>query len=199
LIALRINNWNQNRITKLKEKKALIQLVQNLNSNLKQFSYNIKIENDIIKSVEILIDYVGNKKPYVSSLAIHAEKTIWMEQMTINNSTYEGLKAANFDVIGSDALKNEIIELFEVNYTNNKELINDVATASATSLTLPMALKYEIFNAVNYKKALNDFEYLNFLYVRKRWKRDVILKNKRLIPLTQKLIEVIEKELNTMD
>ena len=76
LIALSINNWNQNRITKLKEKKALIQLVQNLNSNLKQFSYNIKIENDIIKSVEILIDHVGNKKPYVSYLAIHAEKII---------------------------------------------------------------------------------------------------------------------------
>ena len=34
LIALQINTWNQNRITKLKEKKTLIQLVRNLNSNL---------------------------------------------------------------------------------------------------------------------------------------------------------------------
>ena len=61
LIALSINNWNQNRITKLKEKKTLIELVQNLNSNLEQFSSNIKVENDIIKSVEILIDHIENK------------------------------------------------------------------------------------------------------------------------------------------
>ena len=59
---------------------------------------------------------MGNKKPYASYLAIHAEKMSWWEHMTINSSTYEGLKADNFDIIGSDTLKNEIIELFEVDY-----------------------------------------------------------------------------------
>jgi hypothetical protein len=42
LIALQINTWNQNRITKLREKKTLIQLVQNLNSNLElNFKENV--------------------------------------------------------------------------------------------------------------------------------------------------------------
>ena len=142
---------------------------------------------------------MGNKKPYASYLAIHAEKMSWWEHMTINSSTYEGLKADNFNIIGSDTLKNEIIELFEVDYPNSQEIINAVAAAESTSLSNPMILKYELFNAINYERALNDFEYLNYLYSRKRWKRDVIKINKRIIPLTQKLIEDIEKELNTID
>ena len=198
LIALSINTWNQNRITKLKEKKTLTQLVQNLNSNLQQFSNNIKFENDMIKSIDILLYHIENKKPYASFLMGHAIKTGYWEHMTITSSTYEGLKANNFDVIGSETLKNNIIELFEVDYPNSKEIINAVAATEAISLSAPMQLKYELFNAVNYEKAVNDFEYLNYLYARKRWKKDVIKMNERVIPLTQELIEEIEKELITM-
>lgn len=199
LIALSINTWNQNRITKLKEKKSLIQLVQNLNSNLEQFSNNIENEKDRIKDIEVLIDYVENKRPYDTLLRLHNERVGYWEHITINASTYEGLKANNFDIVSYETLKNQIIELFEVNYSNYKEIVNAVAAAEAVSLTNPMQLKYELFNAVNYEKAMNDLEYLNYLYSRKRWKIDVIKTNEGLIPPTQELIERIERGLNTKD
>ena len=140
-------------------------------------------------------DYVENKKPYIASLKFHNMATGYWEQMTITTTSYESLKLNNFDVISSDNLKNKIIELFEVHYTNAREIINSVAEVEAISKIAAMELKYELFNQVNYKKALNDYEYLNFLYSRKRWKRDVKRINRKLIPLTQELIENIEEEL----
>ena len=199
LIALSINTWNENRITKQKEKNTLTQLVQNLNSNLNQFNSNIEYENDKINSLNILIDFVENKRLYDTVLQYHNERVSWWENITINSSTYEGLKANNFEVINSETLKNSIIELFEVHYTNSMEVINAVASTEAISLSQPMQLKYELFNKPNYEKAINDSEYLNFLYARKRWKKDVILTNERLIPLTKVLIEEIEVELSKSD
>ncbi|PTM11590.1 MAG: hypothetical protein DA407_01185 [Bacteroidetes bacterium] len=60
LIALQINNWNENRKNRIEETALLEQLRSEFHSNLKQLDQKISIRKDMIKSSQILLDYVDN-------------------------------------------------------------------------------------------------------------------------------------------
>lgn len=60
LIALQINNWNENRKDRIKENALLTQLKSEFESNLAQLDQKISIRNDMIKASLILIDYIDD-------------------------------------------------------------------------------------------------------------------------------------------
>ena len=60
LIALQINNWNENRKNRIEETALLEQLQSEFQSNLEQLNQKIGIREDMIKSSQILLDYVDN-------------------------------------------------------------------------------------------------------------------------------------------
>ncbi len=60
LLALQINNWNENRKDRLEEKALLTQLQSEFNSNLKQLDQKINIRNSMITGSLTLLDYADN-------------------------------------------------------------------------------------------------------------------------------------------
>lgn len=60
LIALQINNWNEERKDRLKEIQLLEQLKEEYNSNLNQLNEKIKIRNAAIKSAYKLLKLIDN-------------------------------------------------------------------------------------------------------------------------------------------
>ncbi len=60
LIALQINNWNENKKDRQEEKALLIQLKSEFESNLKQLDQKIDIRNSMITASFKLLEYVDN-------------------------------------------------------------------------------------------------------------------------------------------
>ncbi|NKI30948.1 DUF6090 family protein [Croceivirga thetidis] len=60
LIALQINNWNENRIAQQKEQELLLQLHSEFKSNLEQLEQKISLRNSMINASFKLLEYVDH-------------------------------------------------------------------------------------------------------------------------------------------
>ena len=71
LIALSINNWNENRKDRIKEKSILINIRENLIINDSLISDYVKYHLKNNHSSQIIIKTITNNKPYSDTLDVH--------------------------------------------------------------------------------------------------------------------------------
>jgi hypothetical protein len=116
LIALQVDNWNQDRKDRKLEKVLLNELLVNLQSDLSDVEYNINYHSRFLKSSEIVLEYLEGSDPYHDSLETHFGNlngaTVFME----NISAYESLKSIGIDLISNDTLRQMITNLYSVWY-----------------------------------------------------------------------------------
>lgn len=79
LIALQINNWNQNRQNRAQEQQILVQLLNEYENNLIQLNQKILIRNETITSSIKLLNYknVEAKNVVADSFNLHLSRLFW--------------------------------------------------------------------------------------------------------------------------
>mgnify|MGYP000530513337 CR=1 FL=1 len=93
LIALQINNWNQNRIEANEELNILKALKVGLETDLNDLNYNaISIENSI-NSANTVIQSLENDEPYRDSVADHLGFMMLPVKFLYSTSAFETLKS----------------------------------------------------------------------------------------------------------
>ena len=116
LIALQVDNWNQDRQERKLEKVLLKEMLTNLQGDLDDVEININYHSRFLNSSEIVLEYLEGSDPYHDSLETHFGHlnggTIFME----NISTYESLKSIGIDLISNDTLRQMITNLYSVWY-----------------------------------------------------------------------------------
>lgn len=113
LIALSINNWNEERKYKNLEIVTLIEIQKGLNQALKE---NIRAENSnlmTIKSYEILFEHFEHKLPYNDSLNIHFNRLLSWQEPDFNYTGFETFKSRGPDLISNDSIKIKLLEIYE--------------------------------------------------------------------------------------
>lgn len=122
LIALQINNWNENR----KDDFVELKILQSLNNDLKTDINNIQgmIKNDSL-SIEYnkqIIDILKDESVmYDSSMNkmfgdINRYDAFWPQKMG-----FESLKSKGLEIIKNDKLKSEIVNLYDFQYAQVAE------------------------------------------------------------------------------
>ncbi|NND06576.1 MAG: hypothetical protein HKN87_09365 [Saprospiraceae bacterium] len=109
LIALQINNWNQNRLPKKQEIDILKYLRDELGDNLTLFDMNYKRHEDNVNAIQQLLK-AGN-----SDLAIESLDSMFNKM----------LEASTFDP--SEAVYNSIINSGKIEYISNDHFRNRIA------------------------------------------------------------------------
>lgn len=142
LIALQINTWNQEKLLKQKETKSLFELKSNLERNVRQLDKFSKGQGRIVNRMEKLITFKELNIIYQDSLSPYFKGISWLEQIDLVFSTYETMKTNGLDLISTDSLRLNIIELHEVRYGHFKDFVTDAGLAYYSSQVLPMHLKY---------------------------------------------------------
>ncbi|WP_191859326.1 DUF6090 family protein [Hanstruepera ponticola] len=99
LIALQINNWNENRKDRLEEQELLAQLQSEFLSNLDQLDQKIALRNNMLKASAKLLNYID----YPESL----------ETDSILNHVGYTVIAPTFDPIVNDIISSGRIQLLE--------------------------------------------------------------------------------------
>ena len=113
LLALQVNNWNQNKQNSNKEAIVLTELKENLESNIKQFHSNIAWEESRIEGIKKVLYYVENKKAWNDTISEEIKWFRLIEEFHISKSAFQSLKSNGFDLISSNNLRKEIIKLYD--------------------------------------------------------------------------------------
>jgi hypothetical protein len=123
LIALQINNWNENRKENRIEKKYLTNLKHDLQNDSINLNRLKKIRLNKVSSARNLLMYA--QKNEVDNIfeidSLYVDVAYWLEHIPNNNTFKELISSGNLNIIGNETIKNLLLELSK----KNEEIIGD--------------------------------------------------------------------------
>ena len=209
LIAVNINNWNQDRKMDQQELKMLYEIRENLKESAAEVEMMVASHKDNLKSYYILLDQFNQKMPDHDSLKIHYAAIGGWTSPYLTMTAYESLKQKGVDLISNDSLRFKITKMYE-SYFNY--LINDWDRAEwrdSEAIVGPYFTKQFYFETGgawrgtatpnNYAALIEDPEYKNILTLlveNRRWGKAM---GKDILIEIRSLISDIDIELTKRD
>ncbi len=114
LIALQINNWNQNRKSKIIETALLQDFRKGLEFDIKQMD-SINVHYSRAKNaIKIILDHLEGDMPYSSELdSLFFETTLIFDSGGMSVGAYETLKSGGLNLISNKQILDQIIIVFD--------------------------------------------------------------------------------------
>ncbi|MBT8298076.1 MAG: hypothetical protein KJO52_07060 [Maribacter sp.] len=201
LIALQINNWNEQRKDRITEQKILIALQEDLLVNIKRLNKDIILEQQTINQANKIIKHLDERKPYNPSLDAIFSEAIYSPDIIISASSYESLKFKGIDIIQRESLQRSIINLFDVVYTNLIAETVRLENQFWPSSVLPMIHKhfrqtdFRELKPTNYEALMEDTTYKNMVMHRTHFRQLALNWKTKALHDTEALVEMIGVEL----
>jgi len=186
LIALQINNWNENR----KLLKQEIEIYKELKSDLlqakKEISNTINKHKKIIKSTQSLIHDIIKKEPYSPTMYNRFAEAGDDFQIIPQTSAFESLKNIGLDILSNDSLRIRITDLYEIDLKRfDDELGDNNSDHSIKNILFPYQDKY--FFADYNQTSKYGFKYADSITVQKLKIKDYnkFLRDNKLLKVLQ--------------
>jgi hypothetical protein len=200
LIALSINNWNEQNKLNIKERLILKEMENNLQSNINMLQNKIKSQNVIRANITALTNFIDGKQTLNSdSIYLFLERIRRLDQMEYNDAAYQSLKIIGFDVIRSDSLRFSIIDLFDNQYELHKNLNNTADLARYNSLNNYYENHFKVVDGLvvpnNMREIFKNQIFYNKLTLREDWKAFSVNISNRILEKSESLKSHIQKEL----
>lgn len=205
LLAFTLNNWKEEQKDRNKETKLLLDLVENLELNVKTLELRRNQSNRDKRSSKIVISAIENKSKDIDSLEFHFAYGLNQssEGSVLSFVGYKSMQNVGFEIIRNGQLKKEIISLFELTY-NNLQSRNDRIGQTHTEVR---KLVHERllrkpgfrFTPFNFDKLVDDKEFLSWLYTindNRSWVRASIDES---LQETLRVLELLRDELEESD
>jgi hypothetical protein len=206
LIALQINNWNEDRILKEKEIINLIEIRDNLKSDLENelnpsvIEYETRNQNgNVIRQF-----YLSPNSPSADSISRFLRSFSEPEwRFIFKTFAFENLKSIGIDLISNDSLRSNISSIYSYDY---KEIASRGSKLSAYYIQQVSPVMNKIIDKFDYKilstseisQIKNNFEIKNIL-LRHISLRILLLNDlKNVQENVEKLILEIQKELDKL-
>ena len=126
--AYALNNWNESRKSEKLEVEMLREIKVGLESDLRDIDYNLNTHISILKSQNILIDWLESDLPYADSLSRHFSVVNGSTIFISNEGPYETLKQLGIRLITNDSLRDQILRVYDLSfqdYGDHVVLYND--------------------------------------------------------------------------
>jgi hypothetical protein len=116
LIALEINNWNQQQQLVKKEIDTLKAFVIQFKDDIKQFDESLAFYNKADESIAIILNHIENNYTYHDSLSAHFfTSTRVYGDSDLDNNVFETLKSNGVDLISNQDIRKRVVQLYEDN------------------------------------------------------------------------------------
>jgi Family of unknown function (DUF6090) len=216
LIAVSLNNWNQNREHVAKE----IQILKEIKSELTLALIDLKDDTEDLQrnlnSAVIIYNSTLLKENYNDSLRIHFLLSIDREKFTAKQSAFESLKSVGLETISNDSTRAKITDVY-LNIgriLDEKDEVFGAISELETILNVHLMIDREMllanpqlakkiwwgprgipFKIINYEALLRDEKFLYTLLDSMQWRRMQIFSYEGFGELIQNVINDIEEEL----
>lgn len=202
LIALQINNWNEQRKNRVTEKKLLIALHDDLLVNIDRLNKEILLEQRTIKQANKIINHLDERKPYDPALDLIFTEAIYSPDITISTSSYEMIKFKGIDIVQNESLQRKIIDLFDVDYADLIAQTVRLENQFWPSSVLPLIHKHfrvgkhRKLKPTNYEALMDDTTYKNMVTHRAGFRALALNLKIKVLNNTEALDELIMIEIN---
>jgi hypothetical protein len=177
LIALQLNNLNDQKKINMQEKKLLAELVNNLDENIGVIENFITTQNATVHFADSILNHFKNNTA-TDSLAKIFKPIILNYNISLSFSTFETIKTIGFDLIKNDQIRRDIIELYEVDYPAIIFSLQNIGMATFQSYSDWFYnnghLRDRILNSTLYRNDSNFHFIENYIYVRRNYKSDML-------------------------
>lgn len=157
LIALQINNWNEERKNRNYENQLLVQLQNDLKLNIKDLKLNLSLQEKTIESSKLLSMHINNKSPYHDSLAIHFSNTGIWTKFVVSEGAYKTIESKGLDLISNLELRDLIFRIYQGNLYWVKHMENIIINQVEDFRTNKASSYFTEYNAI----AIIDGEFKN--------------------------------------
>jgi len=201
LIALQINNWNEFRKDRVKEREVLVDVVSDLERNCENLTNVIESNNACDRAADLIISMIHGDPSPTDSLPklFHGARIGATSNLSLTVVGFEALKNTGFDILQSDTLKDAILDLYEAYYPrlmNFAEMFAERRPERMKFIDQRFITEYGgRLTAIDLDALLDDIEYFIFL---KRLKQDryaINNRSQRSLRETQKVLQLIQDEL----
>jgi hypothetical protein len=204
LLALQVNNWNEQRKNKTTEQKLLASIQLDLLTNVDRLKKDIFLEHRTIDQAHRIIEHLDNERPYIKSLDTVFSQAIYSPDIVIAKSGYESLKLKGVDIIRNEKLQQDLIYLFDVVYSDLIAGTVRLEDLFWPSSVLPIIHKHfrrsdtegtMKLTPTNYQGLMNDTTYKNMVMNRVHFRNLAATLKEQALDRTLELLDQIPKEL----
>lgn len=203
LIALQINNWNEDSKDRRKEREILTALAVNLETNFQAIESDIKSLHNHRASAIIISKILDSKLPYADSLDVHFHQArVGKSALFLSNSGYEQYKNAGFQIIRNSLVKNEVLKLFEVTYPQTlgaRDMVNN-EYVPFTDHHVPLFIytsdeNYSYLKPVNFPELYEDHYFIGWIKAYMEGRHTLISIETELLDETNRVLQILRDEL----
>ena len=212
LIALQINNWNEESKNKTYELKMLTEVREGLKNDINFIETNTLYRYQVLDSVlDVAMKYVKNKRVFNDTLynTGFTSRLEFGAAINFNRGPYEAIKSAGIDRITNDSLRNKLINYYDFELPFWETLIREYSDKYAEDLEFLRSISLEPkvygFDGKNYILRLypkNLFQLTDFKqFIWKSKRRASGTKNmvNLFIPKMQSVLDLINEEIKNND
>jgi hypothetical protein len=171
LLALQVNNWNEQRNEDKFELKMLEELSSSLQSNIDYLDRGIEMTTNARNSSLVLLNHFEQKRPYHDSLDIHFMYSLFWYKSIVDFSAFETIKTYGLHLITNDQIRKLLSFVFEgrVQWVETVEQRNHdfyFQNISGILLELFEGTEFSLTGSMkprNYETLSRNFTYLNIL------------------------------------
>ncbi|MEO8068117.1 MAG: DUF6090 family protein [Flavobacteriales bacterium] len=116
LLALWVQNWNDDRKDVIKEGKLLREMRHNLDADLNDCRDNIVANQRYLHANTAVLKQLTERTPFNDTLRVHYANIFGNTTLVANTSAYDNLKSIGFNLIRNDSLRGLITKLYSERY-----------------------------------------------------------------------------------
>ena len=202
LLALQVNNWNQLQKANKNEIEILGQIKNALQNNKETLKNRIELYKGFQIDGNLLEKHLNERLSYSDTLQGYFIIPTRDFSFGISYSTYENVKNQGFNIITNDTLRLKIIKLYDEQFG----LLKDQESKAADLLPNIMQLAFKYFHTSpngfkpnDYELLLNSLEYSNVLSFMMTIANQFEILSKNSNEEIDKLLSLIEKEIENRE
>ena len=205
LIALQINNWNENRKLHQLERQLLENFKTSLQTDLKiELKPLIQTLKADTINLNVLINIFNNDLPYNNALKTEFTSLMYSKGFKYEITAYKTFENLGVGILKNRSLADSILHLYNMEYPELQYNIGNF-TANLESFNRPIMrklfrLKQETSNSIYFipispENLYDDIEFLNILTITKLNFTNILNRAHLINNRVERLIEMIETEL----
>ncbi|WP_228851772.1 DUF6090 family protein [Aegicerativicinus sediminis] len=148
LIALQINNWNEQRKAENEEREILKKLQLNLRDDVKILEYQLDFKKSMIDSYKQCLDILSEKTVSTKEEFMrHFSSILQVGAVKLNMTTFNNLQTTGeIRLITSDELADNIVSYYNTDYLLWQSALEDYTR----NITAPFVLQYDYIPQISF-------------------------------------------------